>query len=1214
MCECPSEDQLRSYLAEELSEQDRTAVESHVESCEACQAGLASLTENSVGARLRPRGTTPGDDADTVPLGSRPSIGSSDTFLAQQPKAPGYEILEELGRGGMGVVYRARDARLNRVVALKMLRDSMYASNEMRIRFRIEGEAVARLQHPGIVQVFECGEADGWPFLAMEYVDGKTLADRLKDDARIAPRQAAVLLANLADAVAAAHASGVIHRDLKPSNILLSGASAPEEGAVVGGAEGGTSATKGDRPLPVPKVTDFGLAKLDGTDLTRTGALMGTPAYMAPEQAGGRTKEIGTATDVYALGAILYETLTGRPPFEAATALDILYQVIHHEPTRIRSLARDVPPDLETICHKCLEKDPKQRYRTADALASDLRAFLDNRLIGARPAGPIERARKWARRHPAATALIAMALAALAINDAMLRAEKDRTDIQRQRAQDNFEKADEQRRRAEELSANLTIDRGLSFCERGEVNRGLLWLARALEVAPSGDDTIQAAARASLGSWSRRLTSLRSILRHPNELVMGATFLPGESSILTISKAPSASYRLEFDRWDLGSGLPAAKTWQAGDPQGWLTGGGGPPGWSIDYYREPVIRLLSPDQTAVLVDDPESGAHLVSVATGRPIGRPIPHAQPLMCAAFSPDGTRIVLGGQDRTARAYRVATGEPIGGPMSHEGWVTDAAFDPEGKVILTGSRDGTARLWDAGDGRPLFPPLRHERAVLRVAYSPDGRTVLTGGFDGTARLWDPLTGRALGRTLQHSATVIALAYAPDSRTIATGSEDGTGRIWDASTGEPIGTPLRHESVIGFVTFSPDGRTVATCGDDNSVRLWDASTGSPQGSPLEHVGMVEQAAFAPDGRVLVTSGRDFEAQVWDTATSLSPGIVYQEAQPVSRTAYSPDGRTIAVACTGSTVRIRDAATGLAIGETIRLEGELRVVAYSPDGRLLLTAGTDRTARLWDTLSGAMVGEPMAHPVAIRSAAFHPDGSTFATGDYHGAVRFWDVATCKATGPTLAQAEGDRIETVSFSPDGRVILSGSDDNTGRLWDVRSGRPIGQPLRHQGSFRSSCFRHDGKVVATGGWDKAVRFWDAATGEPAGPPLLLQSLISSMDYSPDDRSLIIGFTDQTARIWDPAGAKPISPPLVHKGRVSSVAFRFDGRAALTGSADGTARIWNVVGPVQGSVERIRCWVEVLTRMELSPEGAVHVLKAGEWDERRLRLRELGGPPEF
>jgi serine/threonine protein kinase/formylglycine-generating enzyme required for sulfatase activity len=407
MSECPSNELLTRFLAEELGDPEQTLVECHVDHCETCQANLAELTSGTIGDRLRPRDAVPDELSSTLLLRLGKMSDSSDDMTTLDLAIPGYEILEEIARGGMGVVFRARDVRLNRIVAVKMLLESKFAAAELRLRFRIEGEAVARLQHPGIVQVYECGEAEARPYLVMEYVPGLTLAARLTSGTPFAPRSAAHLVARMADAVAAAHASGVIHRDLKPSNILLAEVGSP--GTVDGRDE---TRDDGDPPTSefsflIPKVSDFGLAKLEGTDLTQSGALMGTPSYMAPEQADGRTREIGTATDVYALGAILYQVLTGRPPFDAESAIEILYKVVHHEVPQIRSRVPEVARDLETICHKCLEKDPKRRYRSADALAADLRAFLSDHVIAARPASMFERAWKWGRRNPGSTAAVA---------------------------------------------------------------------------------------------------------------------------------------------------------------------------------------------------------------------------------------------------------------------------------------------------------------------------------------------------------------------------------------------------------------------------------------------------------------------------------------------------------------------------------------------------------------------------------------------------------------------------------------------------------------------------------------------------------------------------------------------------------------------------------------------------------------------------------------
>jgi serine/threonine-protein kinase len=307
------------------------------------------------------------------------------------PSVPGYEVLGVLGRGAMGVVYKARQARLGRVVALKMILGGGHADPTQRQRFQSEAEAIARLQHPNIVQVFEVGEHDGLPFFSMEFCPEGSLADRL-EGAPLDPRRAGTLVATLARAVQAAHEVRVVHRDLKPGNVLL--------------GSGGT-----------PKVSDFGLAKRldEGGGQTADGAIIGTPSYMAPEQAGGKTSAVGPAADVYALGAILYELLTGRPPFKPANTLDTIMQVVADEPVPPTQLQSKTPRDLETICLKCLHKEPAKRYTSAAELADDLGRYLAGEPIQARPVGRLERAGKWVRRNPAVAALTAGVAAALVL-------------------------------------------------------------------------------------------------------------------------------------------------------------------------------------------------------------------------------------------------------------------------------------------------------------------------------------------------------------------------------------------------------------------------------------------------------------------------------------------------------------------------------------------------------------------------------------------------------------------------------------------------------------------------------------------------------------------------------------------------------------------------------------------------------------------------------
>jgi tetratricopeptide (TPR) repeat protein len=455
---CPSRDELGRLLAEDLDGPEASAVETHVQSCSKCQACLAELAgtplcPSSVPSppEARPRASEPapeflrrlqqavsGLDAPTT-WGSRADDGTAEDPEVR-PQVHGYEIQGELGRGGMGVVYLARQMRLDRLVALKMIRAGAHAGPQERQRFRAEAEAVARLQHPNVVGVFEAGEADGCPYLALEYVAGGSLADRAKE-MPWQPRAAAELILTLARAVHAAHERGIVHRDLKPANVLL--------------AEDGT-----------PKVTDFGLAKrLDAPRQTQSGAILGTPAYMAPEQASGQGKVVGPAADVYALGAILYELLTGRPPFLAQTQLDTLLLVCNQDPVPPSVLQPRLPRDLETICLKCLRKEPGKRFASAQDLADDLGRFLAGEPVRARPTPAWERAAKWVRRRPALAALLAVlvvlpttAAVLLARANRQTQQQRDRAVEQSARAEQKEQEAREHAKRAETINNFLLND------------------------------------------------------------------------------------------------------------------------------------------------------------------------------------------------------------------------------------------------------------------------------------------------------------------------------------------------------------------------------------------------------------------------------------------------------------------------------------------------------------------------------------------------------------------------------------------------------------------------------------------------------------------------------------------------------------------------------------------------------------------------------------
>ncbi len=437
MTTCPSDEMFARLLTEALSESESKSLAQHVEECASCQARLARLTQtpdDELGPRFEH--DFPGAEAEDEvmrrlkrELGSpaRVAPGPADTTLryveraapgpamldAELPAVPGYEILGVLGRGGMAVVFKARQLELQRIVALKMLRDWARAGEKELARFRAEADVIARLQHPNIVQIYDVGDVAGRPYFVLEYVAGGSLAQHLKSAPQPA-RRAAEFVEVLARAVQAAHTNGIVHRDLKPANILLVPAaqSTPE----LHDQNRGANTVVADNVLTaVPKIADFGVAKrADGdwkaqfeSSLTVTGDLLGTPSYMAPEQAAPDGPPVGPAADIYALGAILYELLTGRPPFKGETPLDTVLQVLHSEPVPVTVLRPNVPRDLETICLKCLRKEPRHRYPTASALADDLQSFFRGEPIKARPRGTIEKVWRWIRDHPAPSGLLA---------------------------------------------------------------------------------------------------------------------------------------------------------------------------------------------------------------------------------------------------------------------------------------------------------------------------------------------------------------------------------------------------------------------------------------------------------------------------------------------------------------------------------------------------------------------------------------------------------------------------------------------------------------------------------------------------------------------------------------------------------------------------------------------------------------------------------------
>jgi WD40 repeat protein len=930
------------------------------------------------------------EQPDTAALSSGASEGTVPGAAGESPamgpprvEVAGYEILGELGRGGMGVVYKARQTSLGRPVALKMILAGAAAGVAQLARFRAEVATVARLQHPNLVQIYEVGEHEGRPYFAMEFVDGGSLDRRIGGKPQ-PPAQAAALLETLSRAIHALHQEGIIHRDLKPSNVLLTAAG-------------------------VLKVADFGLAKrLDAEGgPTVTGDVLGTPSYMAPEQAGGQSRAVGPAADVYALGAILYELLTGRPPLEGGSPWETIQRVVSEEPMAPRRLQPCIPRDLETICLKCLRKEPERRYASALALADDLRHFQAGEPIRAQPVGLGERAIKWARRKPAAAALLAvscLAVVALVVGDVVYQVRLS------QALDDARANAEESRRRL----VRLNVAEGARALDEGDWQGSLVWFAEALRLDP-GREPMH---RTRIGAVLRRCPRLILVGFHGGP-VWQAQFSPDSRYLITASEDETA------------------RVWQVRDAK--------PIGSPLRHDGAVLAAAFSPDGRAAVTAGQDGAARVWEALTGRPLLPPLRHDGPIVCAAFRGDGRCLLTAGEDATARLWDLTTGEPLVPPLRHRGAVRCAAFRADGQRVVTASADHTARVWDATTGKPATPPLEHPGPVSRAAFDPDGRLVVTAGADGAARLWDAATGRALGVVLKHRAAVVQASFSRDGRRVLTASVDHTACVWDAATGKPRVPALQHDSGVTCAAFSPDARWAVTASDDNTACLWDTATGEWLPPLVKHHGTARCATFSPDGRYVVTAGEDGVVRVWDVSERLrAPGRAPDNppGQPEAHSPgrwRSPDGRRVVVAEGHHSARVRDAETGQPLSPPLRHGSAVAYATFSPDGRRVVTAGADNTARVWDTQAGELLVPTLKHRGTVRLAAFSPDGALVVTAADDRTARVWDAGTGEPITPALRFTEV--IEHASFAPDGETVrLTG----TGRAeWMVdlhRDDRP------------------------------------------------------------------------------------------------------------------------------------------------------------------------------
>jgi len=1055
-------------------------------------------------------------DADTVPDRTLPAAGQAadddsgdgpgyPTELEDLPTVPvdHYELIGEFAKGGIGRITEARDLRLDRVVAIKELRrNSGYAV----ARFAREVRITAKLQHPNIIPVHEAGRwPGGAPFFAMKMVAGGSLEESITSCVTMQDHLRLVRnVADVAEAMAYAHSHGIVHRDLKPSNVLVG-------------------------PFGETVVIDWGLAKdlrRDDSDLplvaepsspggydTTDGVILGTPPYMPPEQADGQA--VDHRADVYALGAILYQVLSGRVPYWEHLARNVLDQVRLRPPTALAKLEPELPPDLLAIVDKAMARDPDDRYPDAGEMADELRRFTSGGLVAAYSYSLAELLKRFVGRNKAAVATGALGVVVLAVFGAWsvmnIGQERNKAVAEQQKARQAALVAEGARQEAERRLDEARLESARELVNRDPTRA--VALLKMLSRPIDGAATVAAdAVDHGVAQW---------VLEGHDDQIEAVAFAPHRLVLATSGR--DQAVRL----WNLSGGAPQV-----------LTG-------HLD--RVPALAF-TPDGAAIVTASYDHEVRLYDAQSGK--GRPLSqHVGPVKAVAVSPQGELVASVGDDGV-RLWSLKTE----GERWHQAARADrrlfVSFSRDGTRMLTGSHASTLRVWSTdGDHVAL---QGHDGPVHQAVFTPDGRGVASASEDGTIRLWSVFGEQE--RLLQgHDGGVESVAFTPAGRHLVSGGLDGTVRIWAVADGAGR-IVARHRERISAIAVSPDGRQVASASWDRSVSVHDRVAGTTEWL-RGHSDVVSALAFAPDGKHLATVSWDHQVRVWvikDSARRTLRG----HAVGVKTVAYSPDGKLVASGGHDDTVRLWDAATG----ESRKvLEGHgdhVFRVLFSPDGKQIASSSDDRTVRLWQ-VDGDDHRVLEGHQADVEELAYSPDGTKLASAGEDTAVGLW--STADGTGKLL-RGHDQAVTTVTFTRDGAALVSASRDGTVRVWSANSGK-LGHAIpAHQGAVLSAVVSPNGSLVASAGADDQVRLWSLADGA-------LKTTIALADaerlrFSEDGTTLAVASSGAPLWLCKLAEPEPACRRLPgHTSRVHAFEFTGDGRMLVTGSGDGTVRLFDV-----------------------------------------------------